>query len=377
MKRILFSVVFLLSLTLAYSTPTSSFAPKIKSTAERESRPQENKEKVKQALADIQQQQAAQIAKFQEERMPGSTELNNYLLQKYKDDATFKRAYYEEKEQDAIDKRMQVLAWFDDEKKWLKDQNKNLYTDFKKMLNYVDDCFIDLKYPDHPQGTPVTSYEDILKGKTRIFMWEYRHHDPQNVAQFIKVLRAVKQQNPGQRILLALEFLVNNAETSLPIQFAQDPRDPNLHTLSGYEPAVQAAQELGIDTLALDDYIVKGKFPFYYHKIGNAFLFLSFEVRDGKDAKDELVNIFSSPWPVDQRNRQWAEYINETARYYNIVIVWAGAGHYGLKKLLEIKDVEGKQAIDLFFWRDRFKTREPQYFHRKEKRGSDTWLFQF
>lgn len=132
----------------------------------------------------------------------------------------------------------------------------------------------------------------------------------------------------------------------------------NLTVSEEYLPAFQAADELGIDQLALDDTVwgmVDNKIG---AKVGEFVVWSTPQdklpywdiIKRQKTSKEaqrfhalhQTVSV--SPWGVRERNREWARRIQALMPLYDIVIVYAGNGHLtdtyylDLQPMLEQKD---------------------------------------
>ena len=102
------------------------------------------------------------------------------------------------------------------------------------------------------QGLPV--YEEAVKDFSYIYIGEY--HDTPIVQQEIQnLLKAIRKANPGKKILLATEFLQRPHSLIHPLH---KDGQPWLITEGFSEYNIPAlADELHVDTLALDDHIVQ------------------------------------------------------------------------------------------------------------------------
>lgn len=132
----------------------------------------------------------------------------------------------------------------------------------------------------------------------------------------------------------------------------------NLTVTEEYIPAFQAADELGIDQLALDDTVWGAVDNKIGAKVGE---FVVWSTPHDKlpawgnlkqpNISKETKRFFAlhqlasaSPWGVRERNREWARRIKTLMPLYDIVIVYAGDGHLNttyhldLQPMLEQKD---------------------------------------
>lgn len=115
----------------------------------------------------------------------------------------------------------------------------------------------------------------------------------------------------------------------------------NLYFPEGYAPAFKAADELGIDQLALDDAIPGIIENQVAAKVGEFVVWTTPKdkvptlnnIKNSRLSADTkrfytLTQVLSlSPWGVRERNREWARRIKAVLPLYDIVLVYAGGGH--------------------------------------------------
>lgn len=219
--------------------------------------------------------------------------------------------------------------------------------------------------PDMTKQQQRDFYATTLRGKKRFLILETNHRRENFISQYSEILRTVRKINPHARILLALEFLRNTKTQALPIQFYDEKQKEDLFIFEDYKKLLADAKKFKIDVLALDDTI------FYeYPTTWKDKQVLLRAVQVG----DELLPVFPYPpgdqasrralssndishfeyavkgmyWGVQQRNKQWAERIRAVENYYDIVLVLAGNGHYGLAALLPPLENESEMG-ELYF----------------------------
>ena len=185
-------------------------------------------------------------------------------------------------------------------------------------------------------------YGQATKGLKYIYLTDASAHNTVSIVQEVQaVLRAVRKANPQAHILLATEFAYAVMDPlSPPLRFANTPNEV-IDIYPEYKGLQQTADELAMDILALDDVVYakdeQAKKP-YWAKVGN--VLVEFSLKDiaqvtasyqarGENEKLAAAHNFlqATSWGVQQRNDQWARYIQAVSPYYDIVIVYAGLGH--------------------------------------------------
>lgn len=189
-----------------------------------------------------------------------------------------------------------------------------------------------------------------------------QHGSKRRIEEFVHLLNNLRASNPNARILLASEFTVSTHITALPIQRAGE-INKQLFTPEPYDIMLPTLKKLNIDLLALDDDIVlEGRAL----KSGDSLLVFSPEEMQDFDTECNLIckefkkmdlgllgpyretvekylkkenmdqllaesmtghYAWATEWGVQQRNDQWGRYIKAVESFYDIVVVFAGAGH--------------------------------------------------
>lgn len=197
------------------------------------------------------------------------------------------------------------------------------------------------------QGTP--KYASVIENANYIFIGE-DHNEPAVQYEIEEIIRAVRHANPNKKILLASEFVRTPEPLTNPLRRANSPESP---LLDDYYNTFKLADELEIDTLALDDEILEfvnrklikvgdryvqidinndSQTPTDILAIGAAF---KAEIDQEKSKILQTIElllmvrwqIYASDWGVKQRNYQWVKRIRDVEQEYDIVIIWAGSGH--------------------------------------------------
>lgn len=267
-------------------------------------------------------------------------------------------------------------------------------------------------------GNDEVNYKDLLAGEHLIYIAEGMNHDTKSAPrEVVKILKAVRQTNPTAKILFAAEFL-NWEHNSLAAwkeietykhelqqvyeyynfwtdtenrrffpteeefqQFIQQRKEigqtlneltqytknhtsllkkagekSDLYFSPEYAPVFNAADELNIDQLALDDEVVGGWGEDLAVKVGEFVVWSSPTDRipqweslaeQSPDKETDRVAALSqvtkvSPWGVRERNNDWARRIKILRPFYDIVIVYGGSGHFDNTKYLDVQTQVGE-----------------------------------
>ncbi len=151
-----------------------------------------------------------------------------------------------------------------------------LYTEFYKSVDLADLTGITTQqgFPNYAKAVENTQY--IYIGET---------HDVPAIQQEIKqLLHAIRQVNPGKKILLATEFLQISHPLINPLHI--DGKDWLIQDSGNYE-VEKLADQLHFDTLALDDQIVQETPKFDLVKVGDRYLKVDFDTN--KDAQELIL----------------------------------------------------------------------------------------
>ena len=191
-------------------------------------------------------------------------------------------------------------------------------------------------------------YKQLLKGFQYIYVGE-EHDTVAAPAEMIRIMQAVRSLYPNKRILLASEFLSRLEDDISPLTKKVSSKD----FLSSYPNVSRAAEDLGIDQLALDDYIadyrVENSNYFLASKCGQYFVIPKYKIPAEDVEREEFSDAFwedwqnfaflvaYSPFGILERNRQWARYINAVKSFYDVVLVYAGYGHTNGTKINDLQ----------------------------------------
>ena len=364
MKRILFSVVFLLSLTLAQAASAAKSAPE-----------KADREKVSVALQKVVQDEWNHAQKKLEETFPSIAEraLLEKLTAKGELSPEGKERYaHLHKEQSALD----------DVKDYL-ERRLSIRTPVGFLLRNRENMETPFVERDATKRQKRDFYTEMIRGEKRIFMWEADHQREGFISEYNEILKVARKANPHARILLALEPLENTTVETIPIQFYDKKREQNLFIFKAYKNMLKTAKKLKIDVLALDDFItyeqlvsVDGKATLFQAlKVGDELcpfipeaVWDDFESYLTQDLYDFENLLKGSHWGAHiQRNKQWAERINAVEKYYDVVIILAGNGHYGLKTFLT--PFENDEEVGDFYFHS------PLTKAEKEKEARETKIY--
>ncbi len=192
-----------------------------------------------------------------------------------------------------------------------------------------------------------TIFQQAAKTK---FIFIGESHLPGVAPAVVRALRTIRQIKPNARILLASEFAVTFAPfQAVPFQKAGTQnryfKDPQL----SYQAVFQAAEQLKMDVLSLDDAWIEApvngrKEWGFSAKVGNYLVnanYATAQIQDlgriagGIQKVDPLQIVgmvhdyFSaSPWGWEQRNLQWAKYIAAMQANYDVIIIYGGSSHF-------------------------------------------------
>lgn len=137
----------------------------------------------------------------------------------------------------------------------------------------------------------------------------------------------------------------------------------NLFSDDEYTPVFKAADELGIDQLALDDdapgasqtneIAAKiGEFIVWAHPQDKIPSWNALRTRSDSYEEERYMalqqNLGVSPWGVRERNREWARRIKILQPFYDIIIVYAGSGHLSNTYYMDLQPmVEQKDFLNI------------------------------
>lgn len=205
------------------------------------------------------------------------------------------------------------------------------------------------------EGLP--DYGEKLAGSKFIILSEGANHGEKiQLEESFRLLESIRKANPKARILLAEEHAETTVSCNQPLESkeclwpspfrAARSQNDNIIISHEYKPVLALLDRLGIDLLALDSIYVGGLDYISTLQVGNKAIPViisedplfndgmtpkileAYGEKDLDYALESVLDfIFRSPWGVVQRNRQWTRYIRAAEPYYDIIIVWAGAGH--------------------------------------------------
>ena len=213
-------------------------------------------------------------------------------------------------------------------------------------------------YGQETKGLPFVYVTDASGHETRSIVSEVQH-----------VLRSVRRANPQARILLALEFAVMT-DFATPIRFAGK-QNKEMILDGSYEALAPLADELHMDTLALDDAIIwlEGE-QYIAYKIGDKLLVEEIPQKTMED-EQKLQQLFmdlgillnQSTYGVYLRNQQWLRYIQAAKPFYDIVIVYAGQGHIESTNLpvLDLPNQMGQNYSTFNFYTSEVNTTDEEF----------------
>ena len=200
-------------------------------------------------------------------------------------------------------------------------------------------------------NTPfLNSAPDYSHAFTHKYVFIGEAHDSASAPQeVINILTAARQARPHAKILLAQEFLSWTGEDGESL--LKKPKVSS-HLTSVYPQVTRVAEELNIDQLALEDSIFyveestphrkrKNALQAVGVKTGNYFIWISPQDKlpsgiKQREGCSRLENrwltagaiIGNSPFGVVERNLQWAKRLSLVESFYDLILVYAGAGHF-------------------------------------------------
>lgn len=400
MKRIVFIFFILLGTAPLVSSADSSFSANIKSAVQNEKAKQtispgkltpQEKSQLKKTLQEVyakQQAKMQEMDKIFEKGFPYDIETKIEVFKMDKASTLYLperiRPFLEKiggKFQEDISEEEQeswirFFAKSESAWNWFLVQNEKerqvLLQSYPDDLNDQNDSNDQKIFPNRPT---LADYQQIFRDKKYIFLWEATYHgDEDQILEYLKILKAVRtadDKNHKARILLASEgispvksFVKEDLWNTTPpplFHFAGDSISTDLLNVDNYDWITPFTDRLGIDILALDTDIVAFDDTGIELKIGDVALpisttsvggFASIVPENLRQSLDTFVEraitFFSiSYWGVAQRNRQWANHIQAIAPFYDVIVVWAGVGHYSLADLI-LSEQDKNQAIQFF-----------------------------
>ena len=292
----------------------------------------------------------------------------------------------------------------------------------------------DFKLPIR-RGQGAFDYSSIVTNQKIIYIGE-NHNTANIIPEVATILKSVRQANPNARILLASEFLVWTppfplTEFNLMKQVYQEnlpllqdsyahPEKYNADHMVHFQQAMQetrqwlqegneyvnelvllkkagtqteqitapeeysrvfeTADSLNMDQLALDDSIELEDPPVV--KVGGSVV----RVRQGERVDRSFqTSSFSlsdfigvSSWGVRERNREWARRIKAVLPLYDIIIVYAGAGHINNTYSVDLPPMVGiKQYTSITLLSDNIMSEEDErWYEKREKLAQQNGLSQ-
>lgn len=154
-------------------------------------------------------------------------------------------------------------------------------------------------------------------------------------------------------------------------------QESDLFTSPEYLPVFKAADEAGIDQLALDDWVwgmdenrlgVKvGEFIIW---AGNKEKFPVWRNTTSDDQRYSMLteSVSVSPWGVRERNREWARRIKILQPIYDVIIVYAGNGHLSNTYYMDLQPmVEQKDFLDIILYpTEKLSTDMQEYYDQRD-----------
>lgn len=216
---------------------------------------------------------------------------------------------------------------------WSNLDNLPLYYEYEKKIN---------QYIQEGQ-----QYLDKAKQyKNKVSVQEYQNYTNE-LTQGIQELQKQKAD---------LFQIKENLQKNPLLKRAKAPSE--LETSKEYEIVFKTADELGIDQLALDDYVagVKStneigvKIGEYVVWAGQQDKIPSWGALNEQNASNEqsrttalLQTISVSPWGRRERNREWARRIKTLQPFYDVIIVYAGDGHLNVTYYIDLQPMMGEK----------------------------------
>ena len=313
-----------------------------------------DKKAVLAALTDVQQQQMTLRTNLIKAYFPAL--LNNApLVGKYDDLASFENGIGKARADEILAQTDDAMALTE---KWLAQLNAYYKKEFDDAMAERGEILTafhrNLRWEKH-------HYPAILPGKQIIFLWEEGGHAvPEIMDTALEIIKEVKKTNPGKRILLAPEqllwydvqpfkqsALLNNTAYNQPaVHFADGENNPKIRSTNNYDHLWGQISNLGVDIMAMDDVLIDTSWLYSFFKVGD----ISIPYAGGTpEAHDEAYTRFRhNQYAVHYRNAQWERYIRAVAPYYDVIIVYAGSAHYGLKNLLRMP---ADKVLDVFMYK--------------------------
>ena len=203
-------------------------------------------------------------------------------------------------------------------------------------------------------------YEKLTKHKKYIYIAETSAHElPSIIKEGQRILRQVRQANPGARILLALEMAVLVDQGNPPL-LPYDAPNASVYIVDEYAGLADTARRNDIDILALEDHLILSTNTpkTYLAKVGDyavrfnttANYVKNFVRGYEKEAQQYPALVVQdllarSDWGVLQRNKQWVNYIRTVENFYDIIIVYAGDGHLNVEDKSSVPNLLAKNGI--------------------------------
>ncbi len=252
----------------------------------------------------------------------------------------------------AVNRPLRTLTWeqFQQENAEI---SRYITTNSDKEADLVNDlynldCNLLLKTIDSKEKkTGHPDYAKETKGVKYIYLGEhhYTHAIPTEVEYFLATLR---EANPTARILLATEFAIREKQENSPLLFA-DPDIPAKFETGDFQlpfywnissDLFSTAIKLKMDILALDDMLTYPG-PEIRIKLGNALVTADpnspqvtqilqqyHRIIPDETVREILSDFLArTDWGIEQRNRQWALYLQTVSPFYDIIVTYAGEGH--------------------------------------------------
>lgn len=170
---------------------------------------------------------------------------------------------------------------------------------------------------EYTQGIP--NYTQAIGNAKYIYIGE--SHDIPVIQEEIQTLiRSIRNAHPGEKILLATEFAYNTHPLINPLH--EDGKEWLLDP--GYNFIPELAEELHLDTLALDDKIIQAGDGFILIKVGNRYVKIDDEsAEQATDLVSDLHEIVLQETTDLQRNANpvmfWATYFSLPNEFFSVM----------------------------------------------------------
>ena len=314
-----------------------------------------NKKAVLAALAEVQQQQMVPRARLIKAYFPAL--LNNApLVGKYDDSASFEKGVGKARADEILaqtdDAMRRTETWLAQLNAYYQKEYNDAMAERHKLYDALDNNVRWVATPDYPA---------MLRGRQVIYMWEEGGHSvPEIMDSALNIIKEVQKANPGKRILFSPEQLIwcdnfpfnqspllNKTAYNQPaVRFAGEKMPSEMKSATNYENFWEQVSSLGVDIMTMDDYLIDTSWLYSFFKVGNVSIPYA---GDTPEVHQDAYNRFrSSYYGVHQRNTQWDRYIRAVAPYYDVIIVYAGSAHYGLKALL---DMPADKVLDVLIYK--------------------------